>query len=92
MSTRILIVEDDERFAKLTSEVLVQAGYTTRIEQSGDRAIPRILEEQPDVVILDINLPGKDGLTICREIRPDYGGHILVLTARGDEVVPDPKC
>ena len=52
----------------------------------GDRAPARIISEQPDLVILDLMLPGLDGLSICREVRPRYSGGILMLTARGEEV------
>ena len=83
---RILIVEDDEKLAQLVREFLESNGYDVLLEVRGDRAVGRILGERPDLVLLDLMLPGKDGLTICREIRERYDGVILMLTARGDEV------
>jgi DNA-binding response OmpR family regulator len=83
---RILVVEDDPKLAGLVQEYLQSSGFTVSVEPRGDRAPKRILEEQPDIAILDIMLPGKDGLTVCREIRSQYKGQILMLTARSDEV------
>ncbi len=83
----VLLVEDDARLAELLAELLAGAGHAVAIEPRGDTAVERIAAEQPDLVVLDINLPGKDGLTVCREVRPRYGGRVLMLTARGDEVV-----
>ena len=82
----ILLVEDDIRLAELVSEYLTHHGLHVRHEPDGARAEARILEEQPDLVILDVMLPGVDGLTVCRRVRPRYDGAILMLTARGDEV------
>lgn len=86
MSAHILIVEDDERLAKLLAELLQQAGYTTAVEPRGDTAIDRIRADPPALVLLDVNLPGRDGFSVCREVRGTYRGRILVLTARGEEV------
>jgi DNA-binding response OmpR family regulator len=83
---RILVVEDDSKLAGLIQEYLESNGFTVTVEPRGDRAPKRILNEQPDVVVLDIMLPGKDGLTVCREVRSQYRGQILMLTARGEEV------
>ncbi|MFH2008609.1 MAG: response regulator [bacterium] len=83
---RILVVEDDRKLAGLVREFLASAGFEVTVEHRGDRAPERILAERPDVVILDILLPGQDGLAVCREVRPQYNGAILMLTARGEEV------
>ena len=83
----ILLVEDDEKLAALVGDYLSSTlGVRVNIETHGDTAVARILAETPDMVILDIMLPGKDGLTICREVRAQYRGPILILTALGDEV------
>jgi two-component system response regulator RstA len=82
----VLLVEDDARLAGLISEFLRQEGYEVSVEPNGRRAVDRILAEQPGVVILDWMLPGEDGLSICRRIRPGYGGPVLMLSARGDEI------
>ncbi|MGR0277818.1 response regulator [Marinomonas dokdonensis] len=82
----ILIVEDDERLASLTQEYLQKNGYTVDIEADGRKAITRIIAEKPSLVILDLMLPGADGFTVCRNVRNDYQGPILMLTARSDDV------
>ncbi|PIE19796.1 MAG: DNA-binding response regulator [Proteobacteria bacterium] len=83
---RILLVEDDERLASLVCEFLQSNGYVVSIEGRGDRAVGRILDELPNLVILDLMLPGRDGLEVCREVRDHYPGVILMLTARGEDV------
>lgn len=83
---KILIVEDDARLATLIVELLENEGYHVSQELRGDTAVSRILDEHPDLVLLDINLPGKNGFTVCREVRSQYQGMIMMLTARGDEV------
>ncbi|PFG11683.1 winged helix-turn-helix domain-containing protein [Marinobacter sp. LV10MA510-1] len=83
---RILIVEDDERLASLTRDYLQNNGLTVSIESHGGAAVERIRNEQPDFVVLDLMLPGEDGLSICRRVRPQYSGPILMLTARTDDM------
>src|SRR5690606_6595729 len=69
---RILIVEDDLRLAELTRDYLVAHGLRVDIESDGARAAARIMDERPDLVILDLMLPGVDGLSICKQVRPAY--------------------
>lgn len=83
---RILIVEDDERLATLTKDYLESNGLTVAVEGDGSRAIERIKAEQPDLVVLDLMLPGEDGLAVCRMVRPYYAGPILMLTARTEDL------
>ena len=83
---RILLVEDDLRLGALVSEFLVSKGFVVDIEVRGDLAPDRIIDENPDLVILDLMLPGLDGLSICRKVRPVYPGPIMMLTALSDEV------
>jgi len=83
---RILIVEDDQRLAELTQEYLQSNGLQVDIESDGGRAAARILKEQPDLVVLDLMLPGEDGLSICRKVRGQFAGPILMLTARTDDM------
>ncbi|MDR1350653.1 MAG: winged helix-turn-helix domain-containing protein [Zoogloeaceae bacterium] len=86
MSTvHILLVEDDTRLARLTADYLSNNEFVVQIESRGDKAEARILAEQPDVVILDIMLPGKDGFELCRNIRPLYSGIIMIFTARDED-------
>lgn len=85
-SSRILLVEDDAGLAAMVRDFLVNEGFYVAIEGRGDDAIPRITSEAPDAVILDINLPGQDGLAVCRAVRDQYAGVILILTARAEDV------
>jgi DNA-binding response OmpR family regulator len=82
---RILLIEDDVRLAKLIKAYLVAQGFLVTIEGRGDNGATRILAEKPDLVILDLMLPGMDGLTVCRTVRQGYSGPILMLTAREDD-------
>lgn len=81
----ILLVEDDAPLAAMIAEYLSGHGFRVGIEPRGDTAVARILAEKPDLVILDLALPGEDGLTICRRLRPAFSQPILMLTARGDD-------
>nr|WP_256667777.1 response regulator [Pseudomonas sp. R-28-1W-6] len=81
-----MIVEDDQRLAELTREYLESNGLKVAIESDGGKAAARILKEQPDLVVLDLMLPGEDGLSICRKVRGQYDGPILMLTARTDDM------
>lgn len=83
---RILIVEDDERLADLTREYLESNGLVVSHESHGGNAVERIRNERPDLVVLDLMLPGEDGLSICRRVRPFYDGPIIMLTARSDDL------
>ena len=82
----ILLVEDDLRLAELTAEYFRQNGLTVAIESRGDRALSRFAAEKPRVVLLDLMLPGLDGLTICRELRETFEGPILIFTARDSDI------
>ncbi|MBT3176868.1 MAG: response regulator [Desulfobacula sp.] len=82
----ILIVEDDSILSSLIKEYLEKQDYNISTEPRGDCAAYRILEESPDLVILDLMLPGKDGLSVCRDVRSSYKGPILILTAKEDDM------
>ena len=69
MNTRILLVEDDERLAELTAEYLTRNDFQVAVEPRGDTAETRILAEQPDLVILDVMLPGLSGYDVLDELR-----------------------
>lgn len=81
----LLIVEDDDQLAELLLEYLGQQGFELSRMASGDGAVKAILEKQPDLVILDLMLPGANGLDVCRQVRDDYPGAILMLTASQSE-------
>ena len=82
----ILLVEDDRRLAELTAEYFRQNGLTVAIESRGDRAMARFRDTCPRVVLLDLMLPGADGLTLCRELRQVFDGPILIFTARDSDI------
>ena len=82
----IILVEDDLELAALTQERLEKEGYHVLHEENGERARDLILDTKPDLVVLDIMLPGIDGFDVCRQVRPVYAGPILILTARDDDL------
>jgi two-component system alkaline phosphatase synthesis response regulator PhoP len=85
---RILIVEDDADIADLVKLYLEKAGHAVDVIDSGDAALRRLREDPPDVLILDLMLPGVDGLMICRAVRAQAETRtipIIILSARADE-------
>jgi len=82
----ILLVEDDRRLADLTAEYFTLNGFSVATESRGDQALSRFAKEKPRVVLLDLMLPGVDGLTICRELRKTFDGPILIFTARDADI------
>jgi DNA-binding response OmpR family regulator len=82
----ILLVEDDLRLSELVSRYLDNHGFAVAIENSGERAVERVLNENPGLVILDLGLPDGDGLQLCKQLRPRYTNPILILTARNDDI------
>ena len=84
--TKITLVEDDNKFSSLVKTYLEKHGFEIEIIEDGSLAPQSILSQQPDLIILDLMLPGKDGLSICREIRPHYKGKIIFLTASEDDI------
>lgn len=81
----ILVVEDDESLAVWVADYLNGQGYDVSLATNGVDAITLIKEDEPDLVLLDINLPGKDGFDVCREVRAFYPHPILMMTARLEE-------
>lgn len=82
----ILLVEDDIKLSALIVEYLQNNGLKVETEFRGDTAVKRILELQPDLVVLDLMLPGKEGLEVCKEVRTDFNGPILMLTAKDEDI------
>jgi two-component system response regulator BaeR len=82
----ILIVEDEEKLAKIMADYLQQAGYQTSILLDGLDVLSTIKTRSIDLVLLDLMLPGKDGLTLCRELREFSDIAIIILTARVEEI------
>lgn len=82
----ILLVEDDRRLAQLVKDFLESNEYQVAIEENGNRVIRQAQNLNPALIILDLMLPGKDGLTLCKELRPQFKGPILMLTARDSDL------
>jgi two-component system response regulator RstA len=81
----VLIVEDDDQLAALLLEYLGEHGFELSRVASGSAGAEEIIDTQPDLVILDLMLPGMNGLDVCRRVRRDYSGAILMLTASQSE-------
>jgi two-component system response regulator BaeR len=86
MSATILIVEDEPKLASVIAEYLHAAGYATRTLADGLAVVEEVRSARPDLVLLDLMLPGKDGLAICRELRAFTAMPIIMVTARVDEI------
>jgi DNA-binding response OmpR family regulator len=82
----IILVEDDLRLSELVSRYLDNNGFRVTIANRGDEAVEQVRRESPDLVILDLGLPGQDGFSICRQLRPQYTNPILILTARDNDI------
>lgn len=83
---RVLIVDDDPKLTSLLNEYLTTNGYITDICHDGKAMFKKLPLFQPNIMILDIMLPGDDGLTLCQKIRRSSAIPILMLTARGNEI------
>jgi two-component system OmpR family response regulator/two-component system response regulator RstA len=83
---RILLVEDDERLAQLVCDALARAGWHVTHCARGDEGEACMRREAFDVVLLDGHLPGKDGFDVLRDVRRDFAGRIVMLTARDDDI------
>ena len=81
---RVMLVEDDARLAELVTEYLSGYEFAVELVTRGDAALDRFKELTPDIVILDLMLPGLDGMVVCRQIRDQSDVPILILTARED--------
>ena len=82
----VLVVDDDASLAEMLSIVLRQEGFDSRIVGRGDVALDAFRDYKPDLVLLDLMLPGKDGIDVCKEIRAESGVPIVMLTAKGDTI------
>ena len=80
----VLVVDDDVALSEMLQIVLRQEGFETVWCGRGDRAMDAFHRQRPDVVLLDIMLPGRDGIDVCRAIRAESGVPIVMLTARSD--------
>ena len=82
---KILLVEDDRQLSNLVTDFLTSEGFHVKQEFRGDTVAKRVELFAPDLIILDIILPGKDGFAVCRELRPDFAEPILMLTAKSTD-------
>ncbi|MEE9379899.1 MAG: response regulator [Hyphomonadaceae bacterium] len=83
---KILIVEDEKKIAAIVDSYLNRAGYETETIADGSIAVEHVRDTAPDLILLDIMLPGKDGMDICREIRSFSQIPIIMVTARVEEI------
>lgn len=82
----ILLVEDDVRLSALITEYLQNNGLQVETQFRGDEAVAQIISLQPDLVVLDIMLPGLDGFEVCKQVRNAYAGPILMMTAKDEDI------
>ena len=82
----ILVVDDEPKIAELARDYLEHAGFTVRTAGDGETALDAVRRDRPDLVVLDLGLPGLDGLDVTRAIRRDSNLPVIMLTARDDEL------
>lgn len=83
---KLMIVEDDKRLAKLIATFFERSGFKVFLYENGQQAIEHCKEDEPDIAVLDLNLPDTDGITLCSQLRKFYQGRILILTAFGNDM------
>jgi DNA-binding response OmpR family regulator len=86
VAATVLVVDDEEPLARLVASYLTAAGYAVTAVGDGPEAVRAARESDPDVVVLDLGLPGLDGIEVCRQIRTFSDCYVLMLTARSDEI------
>ncbi|MER3495441.1 MAG: DNA-binding response regulator [Armatimonadota bacterium] len=86
MNAKILLVDDDRFLLDSIGRLLIQNGYEVRTAPSGEEGLNRVEESLPDLMVLDLGLPGIDGVSLCRRIRSSYRFPIIMLTARTDAI------
>jgi DNA-binding response OmpR family regulator len=82
----IILVEDDLRLSELVSRYLETHGFRVTVADLGGPVVDQVQNAMPDLVILDLGLPGEDGFSICKQLRPAYPNPILILTARNNDI------
>ncbi len=86
MKPRVLVVDDDPALAEMLTIVLRGEGFDTAVVGDGARVLPVVRELRPDLVLLDLMLPGMNGIDVCKAIRAESGLPIVMLTAKSDTV------
>ena len=85
MNGTILVVDDEPQIARLAQDYLARDGFRVVVAGDGKTALAQARHEQPDLVVLDLNLPGMDGLEVCRALRRSSDVPVIMLTARAEE-------
>jgi len=85
MGDRVLIIDDDVRLSAMLADYLAEGGLEVRRASDGEAGLQALARDPPDIVVLDLMMPGIDGLEVCRRIRARHDLPILMLTAKGDE-------
>lgn len=83
---QVLVVEDEEKIAQLLQDYLNNSGYQTHWIAHGDAVVEWVRRQQPDLILLDLMLPGRDGIEICRELRSFSEVPVIMVTARVEEI------
>ena len=83
---KILVVDDEERIRRLLKMYLERENYVIEEAEDGNEALSKALEDDYDVILLDLMMPGKDGIEVCRELREKKATPVIMLTAKGEEV------
>ncbi|MGH2542599.1 MAG: response regulator [Ardenticatenaceae bacterium] len=86
MNELILVVDDEPKIVRLARDYLERSGFRVRPAGDGTTALAAARQERPDLVVLDLNLPGMDGLDVCRALRRESSVPIIMLTARAEEM------
>ena len=89
MTASVLVVDDEPNIVLSLEFLLKQAGFRVRMASNGEAALAAIAEDPPDLVLLDVMIPGRDGYAVCQAIRANpawQGVRVLMLTAKGSEI------
>jgi two-component system KDP operon response regulator KdpE len=82
---KILVVDDEQQIRRALKSILSAREYDVTLASNGEEALDLAIDHSPDMVILDLSMPGMDGIEVCRELRTWYNGPILVLSVRGED-------
>ncbi len=82
---KLLIVDDNKQITSILEEYAKKEGYVTAVAMDGEEALQKFLDEKPDILLLDVMMPKKDGFAVCREIRKNSNVPIIMITARGED-------
>ena len=86
-STKVLVVDDDPAILRLVGAILQEAGFSVLVAKDAREGIDHVVEHSPQLIILDLSLPGRSGLDLCRELRTWFKSPILILSGYGEEEV-----